>query len=136
MSEPHGRDFEILKRAGRYLIIRPRAACLYKWQSSSNNVWVCTDSDWAGDEKTRRSTTGGCMWHGSHIIKVWAKTQAAVSMSSAEAESYAAVHGDAEALGMQSLMEDLGMRASVNIGMDASAALGLINRQGLGKARH
>jgi hypothetical protein len=33
-------------------------------------------------------------------------------------------------------MKDLGMSASVHVGMDASAALGLINRQGLGKARH
>eukprot|EP00972_Heterocapsa_arctica_P079913 11775006-Heterocapsa_arctica.AAC.2 len=80
MSEPHEGNFEILKRAGRYLITRPRAACLYKWQSSSNNVCVCTDSDWAGDKKTRRPTTGGCMRHGSHIIKVWAKTQAAISV--------------------------------------------------------
>ena len=32
MSEPHERDFEILKRVGRYLISRPRAACLFKWQ--------------------------------------------------------------------------------------------------------
>jgi hypothetical protein len=136
MSEPHEKDFEILKRVGRYLINRPRAACLYKWQNSCKNVWVCTDSDWAGDKKTRRSTTGGCLWHGTHILKVWAKTQHAISLSSAEAELYAAVHGTAEAIGMQSLMKDLSINATVNVGMDASAALGLINRQGLGKARH
>jgi hypothetical protein len=136
MSEPHEGDFEILKRVGRYLISRPRATCLYKWQNSSKNVWVCTDSDWAGDKKTRKSTTGGCMWHGSHLLKVWAKTQHAISLSSAEAELYAAVHGTAEALGMQSILKDLGISATVNVGMDASAALGLINRQGLGKARH
>ena len=46
------------------------------------------------------------------------------------------MHVTAEALGMQSLMKDLGISASVSVGMDASAALGLINRQGLGKARH
>jgi hypothetical protein len=136
MSGPFERDFEILKRVGRYLITRPRAACLYKWQNSSKNVWVCTDSDWAGDKKTRKSTTGGCLWHGSHILKVWAKTQHAISLSSAEAELYAAVHGTAEGLGVQSLLKDLNISATVSIGMDASAALGLINRQGLGKARH
>ncbi len=76
------------------------------------------------------------MWHGSHILKVWAKTQHAISLSSAEAELYAAVHGTAEGLGMQSLLKDLNISATVSIGMDASAALGLINRQGLGKARH
>ena len=76
------------------------------------------------------------MWHGAHLLKVWAKTQHAISPSSAEAELYAAVHGTAEALGMQSIMKDLGSSATVNVGMDASAALGLISRQGLGKARH
>ncbi len=64
------------------------------------------------------------------------KTHHAISLSSAEAELYAAVHGTAEALGMQSIMKDLNVSATVNVGMDASAALGLINRQGLGKARH
>eukprot|EP00972_Heterocapsa_arctica_P041363 6102352-Heterocapsa_arctica.AAC.1 len=33
-------------------------------------------------------------------------------------------------------MKDLSVSATVNVGMDARAALGLINRQGLGKARH
>ena len=76
------------------------------------------------------------MWHGSHILKVWAKTQHAISLSSAEAELYAAVHGTAEGLGMHSLLKDLNIKATVSVGMDASAALGFINRQGLGKARH
>ena len=75
------------------------------------------------------------MWHGTHIFKVWAKTQHVISLSSAEAELYAAVHGTAEALGMQSIMKDLNINATVNVGMDASAALGLIKPQGLGKAR-
>eukprot|EP00972_Heterocapsa_arctica_P104594 15415557-Heterocapsa_arctica.AAC.1 len=33
-------------------------------------------------------------------------------------------------------MKDLGISATVNVGMGASAALGLINRQGLGNALH
>ena len=37
---------------------------------------------------------------------------------------------------MQSIMKDLSISATVSIGMDASAALGFINRHGLGKARH
>eukprot|EP00972_Heterocapsa_arctica_P039432 5807743-Heterocapsa_arctica.AAC.1 len=53
-----------------------------------------------------------------------------------EGELYAAVHGTAEGLGMQSSLKDLSRNATVSVGMDASAALGLINRQGLGKARH
>eukprot|EP00972_Heterocapsa_arctica_P080870 11918805-Heterocapsa_arctica.AAC.1 len=63
------------------------------------------------------------MWHGAHSLKVWAKTQHAISLSSAEAELNAAVHGTAEALGTQSIMKDLSISATVSVGMDASAAL-------------
>lgn len=136
MSEPHEKDWQVLKRVGRYLISRPRAACLYKWQSAPCDVWSCSASDWAGDKASMKSTIGGCLWHGAHLLKVWSKTQAAISLSSAEAELYAAVHCAAEALGLQSLMKDLSGDAKIHLGMDASAALGMINRQGLGKARH
>ena len=37
---------------------------------------------------------------------------------------------------MQSILKDLGKDAAVGFGMDASAALALINREGFGKARH
>ena len=137
MSNPRDRDWGILKRVGRYLITRPRAICSFRWQDeSSTKIWACSDSDWAGDKKTRKSTTGGCLWHGAHLLKVWAKTQKAISLSSAEAELYAAVHCASEALGVQSILKDLGKDAAVGFGMDASAALALINREGLGKARH
>ena len=136
MSDPHDKNWEALKKVGRYFITRPRARCNFKWQEESAKIWTSSDSDWAGDRVMRKSTTGECMWHGSHLLKVWPKTWKAISLSSAEAELYAAVHCASEALGMQSIIKDLGKNAGVGFGMDASAALALINRQGLGKARH
>ena len=41
-----------------------------------------------------------------------------------------------EALGMQSLLQDLGTETRMCIHMDASAALGVIQRKGVGKVRH
>jgi hypothetical protein len=34
MSCPISKDWEILKRVARYLILRPKAQCMYKWQDA------------------------------------------------------------------------------------------------------
>ena len=73
---------------------------------------------------------------GMHLIKCWSKAQHVVSLSSAEAELYAAVRAAAEMIGAQSLAADIGWSMSITLGMDASAAIALMNREGLGKAKH
>ena len=46
-----------MKRLARYLIGRERHVVKFKWQGESAcKVW--TDSDWAGDINTRKSTSG------------------------------------------------------------------------------
>ena len=99
-------------------------------------ISIYTDTDWAGCKKTRRSTTGGCVMIGECVIKSWSQTQATIALSSAEAELYGIVKGSAEGLGMQSLLKDIGMDMPVKVKADASAALGIIQRIGLGKLRH
>ena len=46
----------MIKRINPYLKGRPRMAIKYEFQEPSENLLVFTDSDWAGDEETRRST--------------------------------------------------------------------------------
>lgn len=55
---------------------------------------------------------------------------------SAEAELYGLVRASAETLGLISLAQDLGMTMSGGVMGDASAALAIVQRQGLGKLRH
>ena len=57
-------------------------------------------------------------------------------MSSAEAELYALTKGAASAIGMISLARDLGVELNCTIHSGASAALGIVQRQGIGKMRH
>ena len=76
------------------------------------------------------------MMCGKHVLKTWSSTQATIALSSAEAELYALVKGAAQTLGMMSLARDLGVELRGRISTDASAALGIIQRQGLGKLRH
>ena len=73
---------------------------------------------------------------GNHIIKAWSKTQNLVALSSAESEFYATVKAATEAMGILSLMSDFHQKAVVRMHVDASAALGVIQRQGIGKIRH
>ena len=62
--------------------------------------------------------------------------QAAVALSSEEAELGAAVKASQEVLGMMSLWKDESETPRRHVSGDASAAFGIIQRMGLGKMRH
>ena len=71
------------------------------------------------------------------MVKVWSKTQHAIALSSAEAELYAAVLGAIEGLGLKSILNDMGIEApNMMLGCDASAAISIISREGLGRTKH
>ena len=73
---------------------------------------------------------------GKHLIKGYSKQQKVLALSSAEAETYGMVACSAEVLGIQSCARDLGLECSGVIYADASAALGIVMRRGIGKVRH
>ena len=57
-------------------------------------------------------------------------------MSSAKSELDAAVKTASEGLGIQSVAKDLGLSCRLNLHLDALATMCLVNRRGLGKAKH
>lgn len=73
---------------------------------------------------------------GYHTAKTWSTTQAVVALSSGEAELYALTKGASTALGLSSLAADFGLELHLKIHTDASAAIGIVHRQGVGKLRH
>ena len=73
MAKPTMADWQKLKRLGMYLKGKPRLIIKYIWQNSENRVTANSDSDWAGDKKTRKSTSGGILRIGNHFIKSWSK---------------------------------------------------------------
>ena len=73
---------------------------------------------------------------GPCCIKSWSKTQNTVAQSSAEAERIATVKGATEAIGFVSLAVDFGIESSIRMHIDASAALGIVERHGVGRVRH
>ena len=58
MSNPMEGDDQVIKRIIRYLEGKPRVAMRYRFQEESEHITVFTDSDLAGDIKTRKSTSG------------------------------------------------------------------------------
>ena len=136
MASPTGHDWALLKRLARYLLGAPRGILHFYWQEIPTQFDVFIDSDWAGCKATRRSTSGGAAKFGWHTIKSWSTTQTVVAMSSGEAELYSLTKGAAQTLGLMSLAQDLGIAAGGKLHTDANAALGIIQREGLGKLRH
>ena len=109
----------------------------FDWQPDCNVLDVSTDANWCGCKLTRKSTSGGTIVRGGHLIKAWSKTQAILAKSSAESELYAVVKGGCEGLGVSTLLRDLGeLAAEVRMHIDATAAKGIIERRGLNKLRH
>ena len=99
-------------------------------------IEVYSDTDFAGCKESRRSTSGGVMTIGGHCIKHWSKTQSTVSLSSGEAELHGIGSAISQGLGLQAICRDLGFEYEVRVHSDATAAIGIARRRGLGKVRH
>ena len=136
MSNPKVEDWALVKRIGRYLKGRPRAISTFAWQDRSANITAFSDSDHAGCEVSRKSTSGACFMIGKHLLKSCSRTQSNIALSSAEAEMYSFVTAASAAIGLKSMLRDFGIEAEAHLQVDASAAIGIAQRKGLGKVRH
>ena len=74
--------------------------------------------------------------YGQHLLRSKSKTQATIALSLGESETLAAIKAGTESLGMMSLMDDFGVKVTSTLRLDASAALGILQRKGVGKIRH
>ena len=112
MSDPRVSSWAKLKRLARYLLGVPRFVLTFS-NREFDLIEVYTESDWAGERSTRRSTSGGMVTTGGSLVKSWSKRQTVISTSNAEAEYYALGKGSVEALGVKAVMLDLGVKADV-----------------------
>ena len=130
-------DWKRVKKLARYLKQYPRMMTHFNFQELVEEIVVHVDSDYAGCKTSRKSSCGGIVMSGKHVIKHWASTQVLVALSSGEAEFYALVKGICEGLGVRSLDRDLGGRElGVLLNTDSSAAKGIACRRGVGRVKH
>ena len=136
MSQPTHADDVRLKRLVRYLKGRPRATLDYAWQQWHADLTCDVDSDWAGCARTRKSTSGGALRRGHHLLAHWSRTQSVISLSSGEAELNSALKGGAELLGAAEMLREMGMTPSLSLHGDSSACQGTLSREGSGRIKH
>ena len=141
MAEPTTADVEALKRCIRFLLTK--------------QITCCSDSNFAGCLQSRKSTSSCKISYGKHLLKSTSTTQAVVSLSSAEAEIYAAVKAAAAGIGCVSMMRDLGVMLQqqgvevkakllgdrvdspgLEIKLDATAGRAIALQRGAGRFRH
>jgi len=106
MHDPREPHLAALKRILGYvrgtlhlgLLLRP---------TTSTDLVVYTDADWAGCPDTRRSTSGYAVFLGYNLVSLSSKRQNTISRSSAEAEYRAVANGVAEATWLHQVLLEL-----------------------------
>jgi hypothetical protein len=106
MHDPREPHLTAMKRILRYLQGTSAYGLLLRCSSSSDLV-VYTDADWAGCSDTRRSTSGYAVFLGDNLFSWLAKRQTVVSRSNAEAEYRVIANGVAEATWLRQLLHKL-----------------------------
>ena len=101
MALPRQSHMEKLLRLAKYLVGHMRYVTKFAKQEQVHAINSFGDSDFAGEAKTRKSTSGGILMLGDHPIKSWSSTQSVIPLSTGEAELYAINKDAASAIGAQ-----------------------------------
>ena len=111
----------------RYLKGAPWARIQYGYQSKRKGMTVWADSDFAGCEKSRKSTSAGAIQLGGSLLKRWSSSQAVIAMLSGEAEYHALMKSVSISIGVESMLGDLGLELEdmITVKSDAGAAIGI-----------
>ena len=81
LATPTREDEKALKKIGRFLLGKPRLVSVFRYGEACATLTVEGDSDHAGCIRTRKSTSGGVIRWGEHVLKWWSKTQPTLALS-------------------------------------------------------
>ena len=106
MHSPHMSHWQAVKRVFRYL---QGSKTFGLWYATGGTLplHAYSDSDWAGDYDSRRSTSGNCFFLGSSCVSWLSKKQTTVASSSCEAEYRAAYTTVVECIWLRRLLTDM-----------------------------
>ncbi|GJW70983.1 putative ribonuclease H-like domain-containing protein [Tanacetum coccineum] len=104
---PKTSHLNAVKRIFRYLKGKPKLGLWYP-RVSSFDLEAYSDSDYAGANLNRKSTTGGCQFLGRRLISWQCKKQTIVATSTTEAEYVAVANCYGQVLWIQNQMLDYG----------------------------
>ena len=107
MSAPGLSHWSGIKRILRYIRGTQDYGLLFTTDDDGNKLVGFSDSDWAGDVDTRRSTSGYTFHVGNSLVSWSSKKQATVAKSSTEAEYVALSFATQEAVWLRRLLESI-----------------------------
>ena len=109
----------------------------YTQQTSEAHLEIFSDSDWGSNKGHRKSVSSGYIYFGSALLYSSSRTQRVISLSSAEAEVYAASSSACDGVLIAKLVKFCtGQSVVLHHLMDSAAARGILARQGVGRIRH
>ncbi|GAB2281827.1 hypothetical protein Dimus_039497 [Dionaea muscipula] len=111
MQAPSRDHMDAVHRILRYLKGSPGKGLLFA-KRSHLDVAGYSDADWAGDQTTRRSTSGYFTFVGGNLVTWRSKKQKVAARSSAEAEFRGMAQGICELLWVRRVLRDLGVGSS------------------------
>lgn len=107
MQKPLNTHFQQLKRLLRYL--KGTSKYYIHLTTGSLQLYVYSDSNWAGDNNDRKSTSGFCAFLGKNLISWSTKKQPTVARSSTEAEYRALASAASDITWLRQLLKDFGL---------------------------
>lgn len=108
LSNHNESHWQAVKRIYRYLVGTTKVGVMYKSGGSNSELQGFSDSDFASDVETRRSTTGYAFCLSNGIVTWSSQRQKLVTLSTTEAEYVAAAAAAKEAIWLRKLLNDLG----------------------------
>lgn len=126
IGNPVKEDVVGVKKIMKYISGTKEKGISYLKESDSDVLEAFCDADYAGDEETRRSTTGYVILFGNGPVAWCSRRQPIVALSSTEAEYIAAAECCKEVLYLKSLIEELtGCVLKTNLYIDNQSAISL-----------
>ena len=107
--------------------------------NTTTTIKAYSDSDYAGSKDDRKSITGGVVLMDGMVLNWICKKQGGVSLSTMEAEFYAASKIEVEMLGFRELIQEVGLKVErpMVLLMDNQAAIKMISSmEGSSKMKH
>ena len=143
-KNPTALEMRQLKRLLRYVKGTEDMSTVFEMRDSNDRreqlvkrLEVYTDSDWASDQVTRKSTSGAVIMAEGMRLHAHSRGEASVALSSCEAEVVAASEGIKEALLLQEVLMFVGLgHYEIEIKVDSSATHAFFHRRDVGRMKH